>query len=182
MANTFTSDNTNQNKSLKPFGILIGRWSVVGRHPLLPGVELEGSTTFQWIEDGAFIKMNNSIKHKDFPDGISILGSDDSGPECRMLYYDSRGLSRIYKCSLTDNIWKWWRDKMIANFPSISIVRLPKMEIQLFQRVKCQKMAAPGKETSNLSIPVLGLNDFTNRPGIMINIYLTASRCAKKGC
>jgi hypothetical protein len=91
-------------------GILIGEWKVIGKHPLFPGVTLTGTTIFKWIENGAFIQMNNFINHEQFPDGITILGSDNSDQEYLMLYYDERGVSRRYNCTIKNNIWSWWRD------------------------------------------------------------------------
>jgi len=81
------------NELLKPFDILIGTWKTVGRHPLLPGVTLTGTTRFKRLENGAFIQINNSINHEQFPDGIAIMGSDDRSPELTMLYFDERGFS-----------------------------------------------------------------------------------------
>jgi hypothetical protein len=39
-----------------------------------------------------------------------MIGGDDSMGSYTMLYYDSRGVSRIYQMSLTDQVWKLWRD------------------------------------------------------------------------
>lgn len=104
------SKAANSNELLKPFDILIGEWKTVGKHPLVPGVTLTGTTRFKWLENGAFIQMNNFINHEQFPDGIAIIGSDNSSPELIMLYFDERGLPRRYNCILNDNSWNWWRD------------------------------------------------------------------------
>jgi hypothetical protein len=104
------SKASKKNPSLAPLSILVGEWKAVGTHPLVPGVTLYGKTTFQWIENGAFLMMNNHIDHKDFPDGISIFGSDDSDERYTMLYFDERGVSRKYASTLKNNTWKWWRE------------------------------------------------------------------------
>lgn len=99
-----------KNPSLEPLNILVGKWKTVGRHPMLPGVILEGYTTFKWIEKGAFLLMYNHIDHKDFPDGIAIFGSDDSEKEFSMIYFDERTVSRKYTSTFKKNTWKWWRN------------------------------------------------------------------------
>lgn len=110
MESNAKSKAAKSNELLRPFNILIGEWRTTGRHPFVPGVTLTGTTRFKWLENGAFIQMNNSINHEQFPDGIAIFGSDDSSSEITMIYFDERGLSRRYSCTLENNIWRWWRD------------------------------------------------------------------------
>ena len=98
------------NTALEPLKVLIGEWKTVGSHPLLPGVKLEGHTSYQWLEGGAFIIMHSSIEREGFPDGIAIFGSDNSSDEYAMIYFDERGVSRNYTCTLKDNVLTWWRD------------------------------------------------------------------------
>jgi hypothetical protein len=99
-----------QNPSLQSLSILIGEWKTIGHHPFFPGITLTGKTSFEWIENGAFIKMNSHIDHKDFPDGLAIFSSDDSTEEFTMLYFDERNVSRKYICTLKNNVWIWWRN------------------------------------------------------------------------
>lgn len=98
------------NPALKPFGVLVGEWSTVGTHPLVPGKTFHGRTAFEWIEGGAFLVMHSEIQERDIPNGLAIFGSDDSTGEYFMLYFDERGVSRKYDVSLSDNVWKWWRN------------------------------------------------------------------------
>lgn len=44
------------------------------------------------------------------PSSVSVINQDDTNGQGVMIYYDSRGVSRIYKMSFADNIWKLWRD------------------------------------------------------------------------
>ena len=98
------------NSSLKPLEILIGNWKTVGTHPFLPNAELHGSVTFEWLEGGAFLKMSFTINHPEIPDGLALFGSDDGSGQIFMLYFDERGVSRKYDCSVEGNQCKWWRD------------------------------------------------------------------------
>jgi hypothetical protein len=47
--------------------------------------------------------------------GTWIIGPDDAAGTYCVLHYDSRGVSRIYQMSLSDGVWKVWRD-----FPGFS--------------------------------------------------------------
>ncbi|MEO6040180.1 MAG: hypothetical protein ABIQ93_17330 [Saprospiraceae bacterium] len=99
-----------KNPALVPLAILIGRWKTVGKHPLVPNVTLHGETSFEWLENGAFLIMRSHLDHPDFPDGIAIFGSDDSEAAYSMIYFDERGVSRKYMSTLRNNVRKWWRN------------------------------------------------------------------------
>src|SRR4051812_45999022 len=95
------------NPALKPFEFLVGEWQTVGSHPYMPGTELHGRASFQWIEGGAFIMMRSEVDHPKIPDGIEILGSDDKVDAYYMLHFDERGTSRKYDVSISNNQLKW---------------------------------------------------------------------------
>ncbi|HMJ70437.1 MAG TPA: hypothetical protein VK508_16140 [Cyclobacteriaceae bacterium] len=99
-----------RNPKLESHSILVGEWKTVGHHPFLPDVTLNGTASFEWLENGAFLIMRTHIDHKEFPDGIAVFGSDDSEEECDMIYFDERNVSRKYTSILKNNIWKWWRN------------------------------------------------------------------------
>lgn len=99
-----------QNPSLKSFSTLIGEWKTIGTHPYFPGIVLHGRTSFNWIEEGAFLVMYSENDEEKIPSGIAIFGSDDAAVEFFMLYFDERKVSRKYEVSVQDNIIKWWRD------------------------------------------------------------------------
>jgi hypothetical protein len=88
---------------------LIGEWTTVGTHGLVPGTTYHGRTSFEWLEGGAFLIMHSEIDEPDIPSGIAIFGSDDALGEYFMLYFDERGVSRRHDVSLHDNVLKWWR-------------------------------------------------------------------------
>lgn len=98
------------NPALEPFSVLIGTWNTTGTHGLLPDITLHGRTSFEWLENGAFLIMRSEIDDPRFPSGIAVFGSDDSSGEYFMLYFDERGISRKYEVSLRNNILKWWRN------------------------------------------------------------------------
>ena len=101
-----------------PLQRLIGAWTFeVSSEGSFLG---RGQTTFEWIEDGAFILQRaDDVPSPDAsPDWVShspmpvtaVLGFDDSNGELAMLYSDARGVFRIYHVSVTAEEWTVWRD------------------------------------------------------------------------
>jgi len=103
------------NAALKNLEVLIGEWNLEGTWPLDPSARLRGQASFQWIEGGAFMLYHSHLDRPEFPSTTAIIGPDDVAGTCSMLYFDSRGVSRIYEMSLNEGIWKLWR-----NWPGFS--------------------------------------------------------------
>lgn len=95
------------NASLESLGFLIGEWRTTGSHPLVPGKELLGRTSFAWHEDGAFLIMRNEVDEPDFPDGVALIGSDNANHRFSMIYFDERGVSRIMDVTLGEDTVTW---------------------------------------------------------------------------
>ena len=110
MADSPTNEAAKPNPSLGPLSVLVGTWTTIGTHALVPGTTFHGRTSFAWIESGAFLIMHSQIDEPEIPSGIAVFGSDDATGELSMLYFDERGVSRRYEVSLRDNVWRWWRD------------------------------------------------------------------------
>lgn len=98
------------NPTLIPFRVLIGTWNTTGTHPLVPEKILRGRSSFEWLENGAFLIWRAEIDDPRFPSSTAIIGSDDAAEKYFMLYFDERGVSRKFEVSLHDNILKWWRN------------------------------------------------------------------------
>ncbi len=97
------------NPALAPLNALMGEWKVVGSHPLIPS-PVRGRASFEWLDGGAFMIMHSDVEQPGPPSSIAVFGRDDSEETYRMLYYDERGVSRIYKMSLEGSVWKMWRE------------------------------------------------------------------------
>ena len=100
---------------LKPF---IGEWDIeitsMSFREDLSAVE-RGHSSFAWLEGGAFLIQHSEISASDFPRSVAVMGPDEEAGTYRMLYHDSRGVSRIYRMTFSGGIWTLWRD-----FPGFS--------------------------------------------------------------
>jgi len=101
---------TDRNPALEPFDALIGTWDTDASHPMLPGVVVPGSVTYEWLEGGQFIVQRSQNDHELFPDAICVIGAPESGEGLVMEYFDSRGVRRTYGISLEDGMLRIWRD------------------------------------------------------------------------
>jgi hypothetical protein len=97
------------NPRLAAFGPLIGEWTTVGRHTMMPGVKLHGRTVFDWHEGGAFLRMRSEVEQPGIPTGIALIGSDDAIEAFSMLYFDERAVSRRFEVAKDGDVLRWWR-------------------------------------------------------------------------
>ena len=98
------------NPKLQPLQVLVGTWTTVGTHPLVPGKTFHGSVSFSWIHGGAFLLMRSQIDEPEIPTAVAVFGTDDASDSCSMLYFDERAVSRRYEVRIDGNEWRWWRD------------------------------------------------------------------------
>jgi hypothetical protein len=99
------------NPRLQALAALVGEWTTVGTHPMVPGKTFHGHATFSWLESGAFLLVHMHIDEPEIPDGVAILGTDDATPEAgALLYFDVRNVSREYRWTIAGNVWTWSRD------------------------------------------------------------------------
>jgi hypothetical protein len=106
------------NPAIERLGMFVGKWNLeissMSFHED-KSATVHGRATFDWIEGGAFLRERSEVPNTAFPRAIAIIGPDDSAETYSMLYFDSRGVSRIYQMSLNGETWKLWRD-----FPGFS--------------------------------------------------------------
>ncbi len=97
------------NRKPQNLDALVGEWDTVGKHPLMPS-EARGHASFQWLEEAGLLVWRSHYEQPGPPDGIAVIGRDDSNDTYSMVYYDVRGVSRIYETSLEGRVWKFWRN------------------------------------------------------------------------
>lgn len=106
------------NLALDQLAPLIGEWTIEITSMSFrsdPSAVERGHSSFAWLEGGAFLIQHSEISASDFPRSVAVMGADDEAATYRMLYYDSRGVSRIYRMTFSGEIWTIWRD-----FPGFS--------------------------------------------------------------
>ena len=92
---------------LQGLNAIVGEWTTEATQPLYPSTVVEGHSRFEWLEGEKFLIARARSDHPDFPDSISIIGDTEG---LRMHYFDSRGVHRVYKVSVSDEAWEFSRD------------------------------------------------------------------------
>ena len=93
-------------RGLEQLDVLVGEWtSASKKYP-----EGRGRTTVAPTEDGKFMRIESREQDARFPESTQLVGADESRDECSVLYYDGRGVHRVYSMSIVDRVWKMWRD------------------------------------------------------------------------
>jgi len=87
---------------------LVGRWTTEATHRGLPGAIIRGSSEIEWLEGERFLIYRSSYDHPDIPDSISIIGDTDG---LQMHYFDTRGVHRIFKVTVTSKGWDMAMDR-----------------------------------------------------------------------
>jgi hypothetical protein len=88
---------------------LVGEWTMVATPPGGPPWPGEARVNFEWLGD-AYLIERWTVDMPEAPDGIAVLGPDESGERLVQHYFDTRGVARVYSMSLEDGVWKLWRD------------------------------------------------------------------------
>ena len=99
------------NPALGELAFLVGEWDMALSDASFlsdPEQVIHGRFGCSWIEGGASLVMRQGGPEP--PIATWIIGRDEASPYYSALYFDDRGVSRIYAMSVTSNIWKLWRD------------------------------------------------------------------------
>ena len=97
------------NAAAEALAPLVGDWDTVGTHGMIPGTTLHGRTSFAWDESGWLLRMTSRIREDvGIPPGVAMIGSDDELGTYVMVYYDQRGVSRLYQASMQGDVLRWW--------------------------------------------------------------------------
>lgn len=114
---------------MQQFGRLVGTWTTEATHPMVPGVVVHGTATFEWLEGERFLIVRSDTDHPDFPGAISVIGNMDTdrvaegadaasgtteNEPLRMHYFDTRGVFRVNEVEIDGMAWRWWR--MVPGF------------------------------------------------------------------
>jgi hypothetical protein len=97
---------------LSALEILVGAWVMHARWPDQPPAEGESRAVFEWMTGGQFLVQRWWVDVPEAPDGLAIIGpnpADDT--EFLQHYFDSRGVARVYRMTLTPSTLTLRRDE-----------------------------------------------------------------------
>ena len=93
-------------RGLEQLDVLIGEWITTSK-TFSNG---RGHTTVTRTEDGKFLRVDSREEDDRFPHSTQLVGADEARNECTVLYYDSRGVYRVYRMTVADGVWSMWRE------------------------------------------------------------------------
>lgn len=104
--------------ALKRLEVLVGEWTAEIVHPKVRPNPIRGRRRFEWLTKSnkgtsGFLVQYDEVEHPDFPNSVTLIGVDADAPDELFTYhfFDTRGVERLYKMSLRDGVWKFWRDE-----------------------------------------------------------------------
>ena len=103
-------EQPSRNPALDRLDALIGKWTMEAVPPGGPPWPGEAEAPFEWMKGRLFLIERSTVEMPEAPDGVSVIGEGDEPETFRQYYFDSRGVRRIYEMTLSDGVWKLWRD------------------------------------------------------------------------
>jgi hypothetical protein len=106
-----SSESPERNPALAPLKPLIGSWRVTLSHASFvddPDATLSGTASLEWLYD-AFVVMRSGFDAGP-PQSWSVIGRNESLDAYCILYYDARGVSRIYSMDFDGTMWTLLRE------------------------------------------------------------------------
>jgi hypothetical protein len=101
-----------ENEQLAP---LIGAWSMAvimpGQQRPDPLPDIGARVTFEWLGDEAFVIERWTVPIPEAPDGVAVIGWDQSRNTFLQHYFDTRGVARVYEMTLDRGVWTATRRK-----------------------------------------------------------------------
>jgi hypothetical protein len=89
---------------------LVGEWTMEAGPPGGPPWPGGGRVTFEWLEGVPLLIERLHVDVPEAPDGVAVIGCDGMSDSYYQLYTDERDVQRVYEMSLSDGVWKLWRD------------------------------------------------------------------------
>jgi hypothetical protein len=100
-----------ENAAIDRLAVFVGEWGMAAEFKHLPPAGIGARVVFEWMSGRRFLIQRWEVAVPEAPDGIAIIGADlESEGNFLQHYFDSRGVARVYKMSVSDRGWKLWRD------------------------------------------------------------------------
>ncbi|HKW69875.1 MAG TPA: hypothetical protein VJP81_04765 [Candidatus Dormibacteraeota bacterium] len=98
-------------RGLDQLDALVGEWITESKKYS----EGRGHTKVAPTEGGKFVRIDSRQEDERFPQSTQLVGADESRDECTVLYFDSRGVHRVYRMTVVDGVWTMWREALGFN-------------------------------------------------------------------
>src|SRR5829696_8572625 len=86
--------------ALAALAVFVGEWTAEVQFPGSP----TGRVVFEWALDGQYL-LQRSTALDPVPDSLAIFSLGDEAGSYIQHYFDSRGVTRLYRMGLRDSIW-----------------------------------------------------------------------------
>jgi hypothetical protein len=97
---------------LEALQVLVGEWSMEPHFDGLAAADNGARAVFEWLPGERFLVQRWSVPVPEAPDGIAIIGLDPSNEDQFLQhYFDSRGVARVYRMTLDNNVWTLRREE-----------------------------------------------------------------------
>jgi hypothetical protein len=101
-----------RNTTLDSLDVFVGEWSMEAKFDSMPSTGDDARVVFEWLPGEQFLIQRWSVPVPEAPDGIAIIGADPSNNGAYLQYYfDSRGVARIYRMTVDNNVWTLLREE-----------------------------------------------------------------------
>lgn len=100
-----------KNKALAALEPLIGQWEYTMYNAWFlesMDTQVKGFTTIERLHDGPVVIKDSNADKK--PDGLMIISYSDPQEKYEMLYYDQRGVARIFNVDFDGKKMVFWRE------------------------------------------------------------------------
>jgi hypothetical protein len=91
---------TDRATALGLLDVLVGEWTqeVTGHG------DPTGTITFEWMLEGRYLSQRSTLPPP-FPASLALIEYDEGAGEFRQHYFDSRGVTRVYRMTLAGPEW-----------------------------------------------------------------------------
>ncbi len=99
------------NPALSDLETLVGQWRIelTNAEFIEPDAVMSGAMSVEWLDD-VFLVLRSSFEEGGPPASVSVVGRNEAREDYEVLYADDRGVSRIYRMTFEDRVWRQHRE------------------------------------------------------------------------
>jgi hypothetical protein len=95
------------NPTLEALSFLVGKWPAICTHSRRPGHTLRCTTTFEWVEGGAFLCMRSQADDPDMADAVAYFATSAELGEITICWIDERRVSHLRPVTVQGRSISW---------------------------------------------------------------------------